>query len=643
MIQVQQAEKYWTRGTKGTYDIFPKSLEPAACTAASKAKEKIAFKERWQEDTVKVQTARFTWDNLHSLYTRTDIFAQSDLRDRLSNTKLGHTGSVRIRSAERDSDDGDGDDKNPFAALCSSGMLDECISEPQMDSATTAASLDANEYLQCDVDSLCEATLLSIRSDAPVAKSVTVRFVTVYSTWHLQCFDTTRAFLWDLTVVIFMRRPPPLPPSLCRLVMWIHQAMYVDSLLADDMVSTVASNAVVMPMDPSHPLGHEKLMRTWSQDGSRTRKLTERVKGQNSEKKIEAEKTHLAKVQEAAARRGGVGGGTSDAGGQEDENPFMALADDYLQCDIDGLCEATLFSMRPYADCLKRSVIHDNDDASNSLNLLPDVPPHLSPSPPAPVWDTSAISPSGRQWLLPPSTPAAAVVVSLAIGATASVGITFGVERTTRHADDYFQLGAKFRKCCFIIMGYPPGQRGYRVRSITTNRFFMSGSFIFDENYSSIHSILTQSTHDYSTLLFLDQSGSDFPAAPEPPINPANLDNLDTTATLQPPQLDVEPSHSLESSPAPRFSYLQIAPSTPGAARTRSQDGSRMWKLTEKGQNFETKIEVEKARLEKVREAAARRGGEGDDDPFMALCVRTDSADIDSLCKATLLSIRGDI
>lgn len=46
---------------------------------------------------------------------------------------------------------------------------------------------------------------------APVAKSVSVRVIAVYSAaqgWHLDCFDATRAFLWgDLSEVIFMRRP----------------------------------------------------------------------------------------------------------------------------------------------------------------------------------------------------------------------------------------------------------------------------------------------------------------------------------------------------------------------------------------------------------------------------------------------------
>ncbi|PPQ84479.1 hypothetical protein CVT25_007657 [Psilocybe cyanescens] len=46
---------------------------------------------------------------------------------------------------------------------------------------------------------------------APVAKSVSIRFIAVYAAihaWHLECFDATRAFLWgDLTETIYMRCP----------------------------------------------------------------------------------------------------------------------------------------------------------------------------------------------------------------------------------------------------------------------------------------------------------------------------------------------------------------------------------------------------------------------------------------------------
>ena len=79
-----------------------------------------------------------------------------------------HRGGVRGRSTVDEEgakrDDSGGDD-NPFAALCSSGMLEEYISESQVDSVTMAASLDTDKYLRRDVDNLCEATLLSIRSD----------------------------------------------------------------------------------------------------------------------------------------------------------------------------------------------------------------------------------------------------------------------------------------------------------------------------------------------------------------------------------------------------------------------------------------------------------------------------------------------
>jgi hypothetical protein len=256
----------------------------------------------------------------------------------------------------RGSDAEGNEDENPFAVLCSK-VLNDCTL--RMDSAAMAAlKLDADDYLQRDVDGLCKATLLSIRSDvhrnrnpqvdgyavsiplathreaerrtdaaewrkvmekevgdlkrmgvcdelpegkkpigcrwiyefkidesgcppiyktrftmqgfsqvlfvdygatfAPIARSVTVQFVAVYSAsqgWHLQCFNTTRAFMWDLIIVIFMCRLPPLPLVLCRLVMWIHQEIYIDFLLTEH--DLVTRSAVVTPLDPSFPLRRE--------------------------------------------------------------------------------------------------------------------------------------------------------------------------------------------------------------------------------------------------------------------------------------------------------------------------------------------------------------------------------------------------
>ena len=39
-------------------------------------------------DTAVGKTARSIWESLHTLYERTDILSQFDLRDRLSNAKL---------------------------------------------------------------------------------------------------------------------------------------------------------------------------------------------------------------------------------------------------------------------------------------------------------------------------------------------------------------------------------------------------------------------------------------------------------------------------------------------------------------------------------------------------------------------------
>ena len=65
---------------------------------------------------------------------------------------------------------------------------------------------------------------------APVAKSVSVHFVAVYSSlngWHLECFDATRAFLWgDLTKTIYMRYPPGYSPSILDGVWRLLKSLY---------------------------------------------------------------------------------------------------------------------------------------------------------------------------------------------------------------------------------------------------------------------------------------------------------------------------------------------------------------------------------------------------------------------------------
>ena len=109
-MQVLQAKGHWSHieGTNGEFDIFPKSMEPAKCTAESKEDKMAKFKEWWQDDmkvwaiplcrispvthshldTLIEKTAHSLWEALHTLYAHTDILAQFDLQDHLSNVKL---------------------------------------------------------------------------------------------------------------------------------------------------------------------------------------------------------------------------------------------------------------------------------------------------------------------------------------------------------------------------------------------------------------------------------------------------------------------------------------------------------------------------------------------------------------------------
>ena len=116
-------------------------------------------------------------------------------------------------------------------------------------------------------------------------------------------------------------------------------------------------------------------------------------------------------------------------------------------------------------------------------------------------------------------------------------------------------------------MGYPPGQRGYRVCSIATHHFFTSGNIIFDENipYNSLHSLPT-APNDYSGLPFLDQRPSIVSEAPGLPPNPSNLDMDDHE------HLDISPRQSpsplLVGPVTPPYSHLMVPLSTPHPVRT---------------------------------------------------------------------------
>jgi len=157
----------------------------------------------------------------------------------------------------------------------------------------------------------------------------------------------------------------------------------------------------------------------------------------------------------------------------------------------------------------------------------------------------------------------------------------------------------------------------------------------------------------------------------ELPPNPSNLDaesdhlELLDTSPSPPPAVPVTPP------PGPRLG----PPAMPHPVWTRSQESSQ----TEKRRLFEQKIEAERDYLVRVREVAARRGGEStsglgrnegegdesegaseDDEEnsfvggrfenaaSLAMAASLDTEDylqwdVDSLCKATLLSICSDI
>ena len=165
------------------------------------------------------------------------------------------------------------------------------------------------------------------------------------------------------------------------------------------------------------------------------------------------------------------------------------------------------------------------------------------------------------------------------------------------------------------------------------------------------------------------------PEAPGLPPNPSNLDTESDHLEL----LDILPSPPAAVPVTPPPGPQLGPPATPHPIQTCSWENSQTRKLTEKGRLFEQKIEAERDHLVRVREAAARRGGESmsglgknegegdesegaskddEENPFvgggfenaasLAMAVSLDAEDylrqdVNSLCEATLLSIRSDI
>jgi hypothetical protein len=99
------------------------------------------------------------------------------------------------------------------------------------------------------------------------------------------------------------------------------------------------------------------------------------------------------------------------------------------------------------------------------------------------------------------------------------------------------KLGNKSVECLF--MGYPPGGRGYHVRSLATNHFFDSGNVIFDENisYHALHEVSSPPV-DYSSLSFPPTVLN--PELHQPPSNDTDHSSSQITA----PPTPAPPPHS---------------------------------------------------------------------------------------------------
>ena len=357
-------------------------------------------------------------------------------------------------------------------------------------------------------------------------------------------------------------------------------------------------------------------------------------------------KTHLAKVQEAAARRGGVSGSTgggsdagnvgntqeSDAGGEEDENPLVALCnsgvfdvrmdsaamavsldtDDYLQRDIDSLCEATINvpdppPAPPTDERLPSSSLHDPvTPLPSQSRIIPSVPNPVRTRREGdifPVIDnfTYAYQHLIRSLLFLQLCSCPASDIRWAYADSPSIYITRLVVQEFSRVP-FVTCGGTFvpvskaitiRFVTIDICGpFPvttPHDKTYYVLFFGQNLALRDAWWILKAN--SINSVFF-SIDDYSARV--ERPHLDVTNMPDSPRNHTNIVYLE--------HLDMESSPGSVCT-IPRSSHFQTAPSTPKAEK-------------------------------KIREAAARRGGgeggvgmggsdaggEGDENPFVALC-----------------------
>jgi hypothetical protein len=167
------------------------------------------------------------------------------------------------------------------------------------------------------------------------------------------------------------------------------------------------------------------------------------------------------------------------------------------------------------------------------------------------------------------------------------------------------KLGHKSVECLF--MGYPPGGRGYRVRSLATNHFFDSGNVIFDENipYHALHEVSTTPV-DYSSLPFP-------PAVHASQTSTPPLDNPDTDHTDPPLPISTNTTNP---------SILPSLPSPPTLRPSR--------KLTDAGRSYAESIQSAKQHLENLR---ANRARKRDGQAFLTEEIVDDDLDFAYLCR----------